>query len=62
MGYRVNSKVFETEEEARGYTKDLQAFGGLGGWIETSEKPTHKYRPDLGIGYTEPIKYEGVTR
>jgi hypothetical protein len=55
MAYKVNSKVFETEAEAREFSRHLQALGGLGGWTETTEKPTHKYRPDLGMGYTEPI-------
>ena len=53
MGYRVNSKVFETENEARKFTKDLQALGGLGGWTKTEETPTHYY---MGDGRTIPIE------
>ena len=53
MSYRVNSKIFETEEEARAFSRDLQAYGGLGGWSETDEKATHRYRGDL---CTEPIE------
>ena len=53
MNYKVNGKVFKTEEEARAFTKDLQARGGLGGWSPTEEEPTHIYR---GNGYTEPIE------
>lgn len=45
--YKVNSKVFATEEEARKYTKDLMAYGGLGGWRKTPEAVTHKYIGNL---------------
>ena len=53
IGYKVNSKVFETEAEARQFTKDLMAFGGLGGWSITSDPVTHRY---LGNLLTEPIE------
>ena len=53
MGWKVNSKIFETEEEARNFSKDLQAYGGLGGWSFTEEKPTHYYLGDL---LTEPLE------
>lgn len=45
--YRVNKQVFATEEEARQYSKDLMAYGGLGGWSETDEPFTHIYLGDL---------------
>lgn len=47
MGFRVNSKVFETEDEARHFSKDLMAYGGLGGIIKTNEVATHYYLGDL---------------
>ena len=53
MGYKVNSKVFETEAEAQAFTKDLQAHGGLGGWYPTDEPVTHYYLGDL---LTEPVE------
>lgn len=49
--YKVNSKIFETEQEARDFSKDLQAYGGIGGWSETNEPTTHRY---LGNLETEP--------
>lgn len=52
MAYKVNSKVFETENEARAFSKDLQAYGGLGGWCKVDEPVTHIY---CGDGKTEPI-------
>lgn len=52
MGYRVNSKVFETENEAREFSRDLMSYGGLGGWTETTDPVTHIYKGD---GYTEPV-------
>ena len=51
--WKVNSKVFETEIEARNYSRDLMAHGGLGGWMETDEPVTHIY---LGDGMTEEIE------
>lgn len=53
MGYRVNSKVFDTEAEAISFSKDLMSRGGLGGWSETDEPVTHYY---LGDGLAEPIE------
>lgn len=53
MSYRVNSKVFKTEEEARAFSRDLMSYGGLGGWSETLDPVTHIYKGD---GYTEPVK------
>ena len=53
MAYKVNSKVFETETEAREFSRDLQRYGGLGGWQEVKETPTHYYMGDLR---TEPIE------
>lgn len=47
MAYRVNSKVFETEAEARAFSRDLMARGGLGGWREVDEPVTHVYWGDL---------------
>lgn len=55
MAYKVNSKVFETEAEARAFTRDLMALGGLGGWCKTSQPATHIYHGDLK---TEPITRE----
>ena len=52
MGYRVNGKVFETENEAREFSRDLMSYGGLGGWMETTDTVTHIYKGD---GYTEPV-------
>lgn len=52
MAYKVNSKVFRTEDEARSFSRDLMGYGGLGGWIETTDPVTHIYKGD---GYTEPI-------
>lgn len=53
MSYKVNGKVFETEQEAREFSKDLMAYGGIGGWRETDEPVTHYYLGDL---MTEPIE------
>ena len=47
MGFKVNSKVFETEEEARQFSRDLMKRGGLGGWQQTEEPATHFYLGDL---------------
>lgn len=57
MSWQVNSKVFETEVEAMAYSRDLQRYGGLGGWREVNEPVTHSYLGDLR---TEPIKAEEV--
>lgn len=57
MGYKVNSKVFATEAEAREFSRDLMSRGGLGGWRKVSEPVTHIYKGD---GYTEPIREEGT--
>ena len=53
MGWKVNSKVFETETEAREFTKDLMAMGGLGGWCKVDEPATHYYMGNL---ITKPIE------
>lgn len=53
MAYAVGKKVFETEREAREFSKDLMARGALGGWRQTSEPVTHYYLGDL---MTEPIE------
>lgn len=53
MGWKVNSKVFETEIEAREFSKDLMALGGLGGWCKVNEPVTHYY---LGNLLTKPIE------
>lgn len=51
--YKVGKKIFKTENEARQFSKDLQAYGALGGWSETNEAVTHYYLGDL---MTEPIE------
>lgn len=43
MNWRAGHKVFETEEEARQYAKDMLALGALVGISETTEKVTHQY-------------------
>lgn len=53
MAYAVGKKVFETEREAREFSKDLMTRGALGGWRQTSEPVTHYYLGDL---MTEPIE------
>lgn len=45
--YRVGQKVFETEGEARDFSRDLMAYGALGGWEETDAPATHIYLGDL---------------
>ncbi len=57
MSWQVNSKVFETEVEAMAFSKDLQAYGGIGGWREVDKPVTHYYLGDLR---TEPIKAKEV--
>lgn len=52
FNFKVNSKVFATEKEARNFSKDLMAYGGLGGWQETKEKVNSRY---LGNLETEPV-------
>lgn len=52
MAYRVNSKVFETEAEARAFSRGLMARGGLGGWCKVNEPVSHIYK---GNGTTEMI-------
>ena len=49
--YKVNTKVFATEKEARDFSKDLMAYGGLGGWTKTDEAVNARY---LGNLETEP--------
>jgi len=53
MNWAVGKKVFETEKEARDFSRDLMSRGALGGWRETSEPVTHYYLGDL---MTEPIE------
>lgn len=53
MGWKVGSKVFETEIEAREFSRDLMAMGVIGGWCKVEEPVTHYYRGD---GMTEPIE------
>lgn len=43
MNWRAGHKVFETEEEARQYAKDMMALGALVGISKTSEAVTHQY-------------------
>lgn len=50
--YMVNSKVFKTEDEARAFSKDLMARGGLGGWCKVNAPVTHVY---IGDGMTQPL-------
>ena len=58
--YVVNSKVFETEEEARQFSKDLMERGIIAGYSETADPVTHYY---LGEGMTHPIEdYFGLIR
>ena len=58
--YAVGEKVFETEDEARRFSKDLMSRGALGGWRETTEPVTHYY---LGELMTEPIEdYFGLIK
>jgi len=58
--YAVGSKVFATEAEAREFSRDLMAYGALGGWRETTEPVTHYYLGDL---MTEPIEdYLGLIK
>lgn len=46
--YKMNgNKVFETKNEVMRFSKDLQAYGGLGGWVETTEPVTHRYLGNL---------------
>ena len=41
--YAVGQKVFETEEEAREFSRDLMNHGALGGWMPTDKEVTHRY-------------------
>ena len=43
MNWRSGSKVFETEEEAIRYAKDMTAYGAVVSWGKTTEEVTHKY-------------------
>jgi hypothetical protein len=43
MNWRAGSKVFETEDEARQYAKDMMSLGALVGISETAEEVTHQY-------------------
>ena len=45
--YRVGQKIFETEEEARNFSRDLMSYGALGGWEKTDDPATHIYLGDL---------------
>ena len=51
--WAVGKWVFETEQEAKQFSKDLMSYGGLGGWRETSDPVTHYY---LGNLMAEPIE------
>lgn len=58
--YVVNSKVFETEEEARQFSKDFMERGIIVGYSETTDPVTHYY---LGDGMACPIEdYFGLIR
>ena len=48
--FKVNSKVFATVKEARDFSKDLMAHGGLGGWTETKEEVNARYLGNLETG------------
>lgn len=54
MNWRVGSKVFETEEEARQFSKDLMSRGAIGGWSPTDDEVTHRYIFG-NDGLTEPV-------
>jgi hypothetical protein len=41
--WRVGCKVFETEEEARQYAKDMMSLGALVGISKTTDDVTHRY-------------------
>lgn len=60
MHYQVGKKVFETEEEAIQFNRDLMGRGIVGGYFETSAPVTHYY---LGDGMAEPIEdYFGLIK
>ena len=54
MNWKVGEKVFETEEEAIQFARDLSARGCLVAWIPTDEKVTHRYIFG-NDGLTEPV-------
>ena len=43
MNWKVGNKVFETENEAKQFSKDLMSHGVLGGWCQTEDAVTHRY-------------------
>ena len=53
MAYKVGKKVFETEQEARDFSRALMEQGALAGWSETTEPVTHYH---LGGLMAEPIE------
>lgn len=53
MNYQAGNKVFATEEEARGYSKDAMAYGAIAPMQVTDKEATHRY---LGNYTTEAIK------
>lgn len=60
LHYAVGKKVFETENEAIQFVKDLTGRGIVGGYWETTAPVTHYY---LGDGMTEPIEdYFGLIK
>lgn len=53
MTYQAGNKVFATEEEARGYSKDAMEYGAIAPVQETDKAVTHRY---LGNYTTEEIR------
>lgn len=53
MNYQAGNKVFATEEETRGYSKDAMAYGAIAPMQEKDKEVTHRY---LGNYTTEVIK------
>lgn len=53
MNYQAGRKVFATEEEAKGYSKDAMSYGGIAPIKETDRPVTHKY---LGNYTTEEVE------
>ena len=54
MNYQAGNKVFATEEEARGYSKDAMAYGAIAPMQETDKEVTHRY---LGNYTTEEVEH-----
>ena len=56
MNWKVGKKIFETENEAKQFAKDLMTLGACGGWSPTDEPATHRYTGNAWrIGRTEKI-------